>query len=169
MATFFQEELQRQVDARGEIVRWGMLLGVATAALMEVIDTSITNVALPHIQGNLGATTSEAAWVVTSYGIANVITMPLAVLLGDLFGKKSYFIFSMIGFTVASAVCGMADSLTTLVIARVMQGLFGGGLLAKAQAFLFEGFPPKSKAWSRASLASASSSAQSWGPPWVAG
>ncbi|MBN9396676.1 MAG: DHA2 family efflux MFS transporter permease subunit [Candidatus Melainabacteria bacterium] len=143
MATFFQEELQRQVDARGEIVRWGMLLGVATAALMEVIDTSITNVALPHIQGNLGATTSEAAWVVTSYGIANVITMPLAVLLGDLFGKKSYFIFSMIGFTVASAVCGMADSLTTLVIARVMQGLFGGGLLAKAQAFLFEGFPPE--------------------------
>ena len=143
MATFFQEELQRQVDARGEIVRWMMLIGVSIAALMEVIDSSITNVALPHIQGNLGATTSEAAWVVTAYSIANVITMPLAVMLGQMFGKKSYFIFSIVGFTIASIACGMASSLLFLVIARVVQGLFGGGLLAKAQAFLFEGFPPE--------------------------
>jgi DHA2 family multidrug resistance protein len=143
MATFFQEELQRQVDARGEIVRWMMLFGVSIAALMEVIDTSITNVALPHIQGNLGATTSEAAWVVTAYSIANVITMPLAVMLGQMFGKKSYFIFSIIGFTFASIACGMSTSLLALVLARVVQGLFGGGLLAKAQAFLFEGFPPE--------------------------
>jgi DHA2 family multidrug resistance protein len=142
MSTFFQEELQRQVEERGEIVRWMMLLGVSTAALMEVIDSSITNVALPHIQGNLGATTSEAAWVVTAYSIANVITMPLAVMLGAMFGKKSYFIFSIIGFTAASIACGMAPSLLFLVLARVVQGLFGGGLLAKAQAFLFEGFPP---------------------------
>ncbi len=143
MATYFQEELQRQVDQRGEIVRWMLLLGVAIAALMEVIDTSITNVALPHIQGNLGATTSEAAWVVTAYSIANVITMPLAVMLGQMFGKKSYFIFSIIGFTFASIACGMATSLLMLVLSRVVQGLFGGGLLAKAQAFLFEGFPPE--------------------------
>ncbi len=141
MATFFQEELQREVDKRGESVRWMLLLGVATAALMEVIDSSITNVALPHIQGNLGATTSEAAWVVTSYAIANVITMPLAVMLGDLFGKSRYFIFSLIGFTLASVLCGMSTSLNTLIFARVLQGLFGGGLLAKAQAFLFEAFP----------------------------
>ncbi len=143
MATFFQGELQRQVDARGEIVRWMMLFGVSIAALMEVIDTSITNVALPHIQGNLGATTSEAAWVVTAYSIANVITMPLAVMLGQMFGKKSYFIFSIVGFTIASIACGMSTSLLALVLARVVQGLFGGGLLAKAQAFLFEGFPPE--------------------------
>jgi DHA2 family multidrug resistance protein len=142
MKTFFQEELQRQVEARGEIVRWMMLIGVSTAALMEVIDSSITNVALPHIQGNLGVTSSEAAWVVTAYSIANVITMPLAVMLGQIFGKKSYFIFSVIGFTVASIACGMAPTLLVLVISRVVQGLFGGGLLAKAQAFLFEGFPP---------------------------
>ena len=141
--TFFQEELQRQVDEKGEIVRWMMLIGVSVAALMEVIDTSITNVALPHIQGNLGATTSEAAWVVTAYSIANVITMPLAVMLGHMFGKKSYFIFSIIGFTIASVACGMASTLLFLVLARVVQGLFGGGLLAKAQAFLFEGFPPE--------------------------
>ncbi len=142
MATFFQEELQKQVDKNGEIVRWMLLIGVAMSALMEVIDSSITNVALPHIQGNLGATTSEAAWVVTSYAIANVITMPLAVMLGKMFGKKSYFIFSVIGFTVASMACGLAPNLITLVLARILQGLFGGGLLAKAQAFLFESFPP---------------------------
>ena len=142
MATFFQEELQRQVDQNGEIVRWLLLIGVAMSALMEVIDSSITNVALPHIQGNLGATVSEAAWVVTSYAIANVITMPLAVMLGKMFGKKSYFIFSVIGFTVASMACGLAPNLGMLVLARILQGLFGGGLLAKAQAFLFESFPP---------------------------
>lgn len=143
MATFFQEELQRRVDSEGEIVRWLFLLGVSVAALMEVIDSSITNVALPHIQGNLGATTSEAAWVVTSYSIANVITMPLAVMLGNIFGKKGYFMLSLLGFTVASMACGTATSLLALVLARVLQGLFGGGLLAKAQAFLFEGFPPE--------------------------
>ncbi|PZM80867.1 MAG: MFS transporter [Candidatus Melainabacteria bacterium] len=143
MATYLQEALQRRVDENGEIVRWLFLVGVAIAALIEVIDTSITNVALPHIQGNLGATTSEAAWVVTSYSIANVITMPLAVMFGDMFGKKRYFIFSMIGFTVASILCGISNDLLTLVLARVMQGLFGGGLLAKAQAFLFEAFPPE--------------------------
>src|ERR1700734_3622126 len=108
MATFFQGELQKQVDQKGEIVRWMLLIGVATSALMEVIDSSITNVALPHIQGNLGATTSEAAWVVTSYAIANIITMPLAVMLGKMFGKKTYFIFSVMGFTIASMACGLA-------------------------------------------------------------
>lgn len=143
MATYYQIELQKRVDESGEIVRWLFLIGVAIAALIEVVDTSITNVALPHIQGNLGATTSEAAWVITSYSIANVITMPLAVMFGDMFGKKRYFIFSMIGFTVASVACGMANDLLSLVLARVAQGLFGGGLLAKAQAFLFEGFPPE--------------------------
>ncbi len=150
MATFFQEELQRRVEEEGEIVRWLMLVGVAIAALMEVIDTSITNVALPHIQGNLGATTSEAAWVVTSYSIANVITMPLAVMFGDIFGKKRYFVFSMIGFTIASIACGLAGDLLSLVLARVAQGLFGGGLLAKAQAFLFEGFPPEKQGFVQA-------------------
>jgi DHA2 family multidrug resistance protein len=143
MATYLRQELQKSVDENGEIVRWLFLIGVAIAALIEVIDSSITNVALPHIQGNLGATASEAAWVITSYSITNVITMPLAALLGDLFGRKRYFVFSIFGFTIASILCGLSNSLTTLVLARVLQGLFGGGLLAKAQALLFEGFPPE--------------------------
>ena len=139
--TYYQAELKRLVQENGEIHRWLLALGVSIGALMEVIDSSITNVALPHIQGNLGATTSEAAWVVTAYSVANVITMPLAVWLGETFGKKNYFVFSMIGFTAASMACGLAPSLVILVLSRVLQGLFGGGLLAKAQAFLFESFP----------------------------
>jgi DHA2 family multidrug resistance protein len=140
---YYKDELARQVTANGEIYRYLLALGVAIGALLEVVDSSITNVALPHIQGNLGATASEAAWVVTSYSVANVITMPLAVWLGDVFGKKNYFIFSMIGFTITSMMCGLAPNLLVLVFARVLQGLFGGGLLAKAQAFLFESFPPE--------------------------
>jgi DHA2 family multidrug resistance protein len=142
-STFYQQELTRKVEKDGEIVRWMLLLGVSIAALLEVIDSSITNVALPHIQGNLGATASEAAWVVTAYAVANVITMPLAVMLGNIFGKKPYFILSVIGFTIASVLCGISPNLTTLVLNRVLQGLFGGGLLAKAQAILFESFPPE--------------------------
>jgi DHA2 family multidrug resistance protein len=145
-ATYYQRELQKHIAENGEIYRYLLALGVSIGALLEVVDTSITNVALPHIQGNLGATPSEAAWVVTAYSVANVITMPLAVWFGDVFGKKSYFIFSMIGFTVTSMVCGLAPNLLTLIIARVAQGLFGGGLLAKAQAFLFESFPPQQQA-----------------------
>ena len=139
--TYYQEELKRKVAENGEIYRFMLAPGVSIGALLEVVDSSITNVALPHIQGNLGATASEAAWVVTAYAVANVITMPLAVWFGDMFGKKNYFIFSMIGFTATSMLCGVAPNLTTLVIGRVLQGLFGGGLLAKAQAFLFESFP----------------------------
>src|ERR1700722_13987661 len=130
--SYYQQALARKIDENGEIYRWMLALGVSIAALLEVVDTSITNVALPHIQGNLGATASEAAWVVTAYSVANVITMPLAVWLGDVFGKKSSFVFSMVGFTVTSMMCGCAPDLLTLVLARVLQGLFGGGLLAKA-------------------------------------
>ncbi|HEY3783462.1 MAG TPA: DHA2 family efflux MFS transporter permease subunit [Fimbriimonadaceae bacterium] len=116
-------------------------ISVAIAALLEVIDTSIVNVALTDMQASLGATLSEVGWVVTSYGIANVIMIPLSAWLGDTFGKKRYFVFAMAGFTLASVMCGLAPNLQTLIIARIIQGLMGGGLLAKAQAFLFENFP----------------------------
>lgn len=78
----------------------------------------------------------------TGYAIANVVLIPLSDWLGDVFGKKTYFVFSMAGFTLASVLCGFATNLPMLVIARILQGLFGGGLLAKAQAILFETFPP---------------------------
>ncbi len=123
-------------------LKWAIALTASLGAILEVIDTSIVNVALTDIQATLGATVSEVGWVITGYAIANVILIPLSAWLGDLFGKKTYFVFSMAGFTLASVLCGFAPNLPILVMARILQGLFGGGLLAKAQAILFETFPP---------------------------
>lgn len=122
--------------------QWAIALTASLAAILEVIDTSIVNVALVNIQASLGATLAEVSWVVTGYAIGNVIVLPLAAKLGDRFGKKTYFLFSLIGFTAASVLCGLAANLPVLVLARLAQGLLGGGLLAKAQAILFETFPP---------------------------
>src|SRR5471032_598217 len=121
-------------------LKWAIVITAAFAAILEVIDVSIVNVALPYMQGNLGATFSEIGWVSTSYSIANVIVIPLSAYLGLRFGKKRYFIFSLVAFTLASVMCGLADNLSMLIIGRIIQGLGGGGLLAKAQALMFETF-----------------------------
>ncbi len=123
-------------------LKWAILFSACLGAMMETVDTSIVNVAVPDMRGNLGATLSEIGWVSTGYTMANVIIIPLTAWLGVRFGKKNYFLFSLVSFTVASVLCGMADSLGTLIAARVFQGLAGGGLLAKAQSLLFETFPP---------------------------
>ncbi|HTU59649.1 MAG TPA: DHA2 family efflux MFS transporter permease subunit [Polyangiales bacterium] len=133
-------------DEPEQVNKWAVAAAVATGALLEVIDTSIVNVALTEIQGAVGATLSQISWVVASYAVANVIVLPLSPWLGERFGKKRYFVFSMIGFTVASMLCGIATNLPMLVFARVLQGLAGGGLLAKAQAILFETFPREEQA-----------------------
>jgi DHA2 family multidrug resistance protein len=130
--------------------KWAVAVAVATGALLEVIDTSIVNVALAQIQASLGATLTEVSWVVSSYAVANVITLPLSAWLGHRFGKKNYFLFSLVSFVVASMMCGMATSFSMLVVARVLQGLAGGGLLAKAQAILFETFPREEQAMAQA-------------------
>jgi len=127
-------------------VRWVIAVTVSFAALLEVLDTSIVNVAMTHMQGNLGATLSEIGWVSTGYSIANAIIIPLSAWLGKFFGKKGYFVFSLIGFTLSSVLCGFATSLPMLIASRILQGLCGGGLLAKAQAILFETFPPEEQA-----------------------
>jgi len=137
-------------DINPEWIRWIIAITVSLGAILEIIDTSIVNVALPHMQGNLGATLSEIGWVVTGYAIANVIIIPLTAWLGDFFGKKAYFVFSLIGFTVASVMCGFAATLPALVASRILQGLCGGGLLAKAQSILFETFPPEEQGMAQA-------------------
>jgi DHA2 family multidrug resistance protein len=137
----FPEKVNKMAAEQGEFVRWMITVAVSLGALLELIDTSIVNVALPPIQGNLGATLSEAGWVITGYSCANAVIIPLTAWLGDVFGRKGYFMFSMIGFTIASVTCGLAPNLPILVISRILQGLMGGGLLAKAQAILFETFP----------------------------
>jgi DHA2 family multidrug resistance protein len=132
--------------AREGWLKWAIAISAAFAAILEVIDVSIVNVALPYMQGNLGATLSEIGWVSTGYSIANVIVIPLSAWLGSHFGKKRYFVFSLIAFTIASVMCGLATNLSMLIIGRVIQGLGGGGLLAKAQALMFETFPPSEQA-----------------------
>ncbi len=130
--------------------RWLIAVAVATGAMLEIVDTSIVNVALIDIQTSLGATLSDTSWVVSSYAVANVIILPMSAWLGDRFGKKRYFQFSLIGFLIASILCGMATTLPMLILARVLQGLAGGGLLAKAQAILYETFPQSEQAMAQA-------------------
>ncbi|HEY4240397.1 MAG TPA: DHA2 family efflux MFS transporter permease subunit [Kofleriaceae bacterium] len=126
--------------------RWLIAVAVALGALLEVVDVSIVNVALTNMQNSFGATLTQVSWVVSSYAVANVIILPLTAWLGGRFGKKRYFVWSLIGFVAASALCGMAQNLPMLIAARVLQGLMGGGLLAKAQAILFETFPKREQA-----------------------
>jgi MFS transporter, DHA2 family, multidrug resistance protein len=114
---------------------------VVLAALMQVIDSSIVNVALPDMMGNLGASLDEIAWVSTGYILASVIIIPLTGWLGDFFGRKRYFVGSIIIFTVASFLCGASHSLAALVFWRIIQGLGGGALMTVSQAVLFESFP----------------------------
>ncbi len=128
------------------MLKWAISLTASLGAILEVIDTVITNVALPDIRGNLGASLSEAGWVSTSYACANVVIIPLSAWLGYRFGKKNYFVFSLIGFTLASLFCGLAPNLGMLIFARVIQGIAGGGLLAKAQSIVFETFPNSERA-----------------------
>lgn len=130
--------------------KWAVAFAVALGALLEVIDTSIVNVGLNDMQTSLGASLSQASWIVSSYAVANVIILPLAAWLGHRFGKKRYFVFSLVGFTTASVLCGMSTNLPMLVIARVLQGLTGGGLMAKAQSILFESFPREEQATAQA-------------------
>ena len=121
--------------------KWIITITVITAALLELIDTTIVNVALPKIQGNLGATLEDVAWVVTGYAVANVIILPMSGWLGSYFGRKNYFLASIIIFTIASFLCGNSSSLNELVIFRILQGLAGGGLISTGQAILLETWP----------------------------
>jgi DHA2 family multidrug resistance protein len=114
---------------------------VVLAALMQVIDSSIVNVALPDMMGNLGASLDEIAWVSTGYILASVVIIPLTGWLGDFFGRKRYFVGSIVIFTISSFLCGASHSLAALVFWRIIQGLGGGALMTVSQAVLFESFP----------------------------
>src|SRR5581483_3716379 len=121
--------------------RWIPAIAVMSSAVMEVIDTSVVNVSLPHIAGSLSATVDEATWVLTSYIVANAIILPISGWLANYFGRKRLLLFVVTGFTVSSLLCGLAPSLPALVFFRVMQGTTGGGLQPLSQAVLLESFP----------------------------
>lgn len=125
--------------------RFIIVLTTVTAAVMELIDTSIVNVGLNQIAGSLGVTIEDISWVITAYAIANVIIIPLTGFLAEYFGRKTYYIVSMILFTIASYMCAESTSLVELVIWRFVQGVGGGALLSTSQAILFDAFEPKDR------------------------
>jgi DHA2 family multidrug resistance protein len=137
VSTEGREEEEFRLDFR----RWMLIFGMMLAMILEILDTSIVNVALPDMMGNLGATVDEISWVVTGYIIANVVIIPMTSWLTHLFGRRRYFVSSILLFTAASALCGMATSLPALVGFRILQGLGGGALLATVQAVMVELFP----------------------------
>src|ERR1700685_4213272 len=124
---------------------WLITLSVMMAVFMEVLDTSIANIALPHIAGSLSATPEEATWVLTSYLVSNAIILPMTGWLGNYFGRKRVLISCIVMFTITSALCGMAWSLPTLILARVLQGAGGGAMVPIAQAIMLESFPPNKR------------------------
>src|SRR5579863_8664009 len=124
---------------------WLIAVVVAMAAFMEVLDTSIANVALPHIAGDLGASNDQSTWVLTSYLVSNAIILPISGWLAGVFGRKRFFLTCIVVFTLSSLLCGAAPTLAALIFFRVLQGVGGGGLQPMAQAILADTFPPQKR------------------------
>ena len=131
------------IEEQGDPHRWLIALAATLASLMQVIDTSIVNVAIPHMMGELGASIDEIAWVSTGYILASVIVIPMTAWLSGYFGRKRYFTTSILVFTVASFFCGASSTLPMLVFWRIVQGIGGGALLSTSQAVIYEAFPKK--------------------------
>lgn len=130
------------VPAAVTISPWLIASTVMLATFMEVLDTSVANVALPHIAGNLSSTTEEATWVLTAYLVANAIVLPMSGWFSSLFGRKRFYMACVLLFTLSSALCGLAPSLDWLIFFRIVQGLGGGALQPTSQAIMRESFPP---------------------------
>jgi len=128
--------------AEKHINPWIIAISVMFATFMEVLDTTVVNVSLPHIAGSLSATIDEATWVLTSYLVANAIILPMTGWLASVFGRKNLLMASVVGFTTASFLCGLAPNLPSLILFRVLQGATGGALQPLSQAVLLEAFPP---------------------------
>jgi DHA2 family multidrug resistance protein len=141
LATVTQAARPSQAFEEVSRYRWLILFGLITAAIMEVLDTTIVNVALPQMAGNLGATNQEIGWVSTGYILANVVVLPMTAFLVGRFGRKNYLAFSIILFIAASFFCGTSHNLLELVIWRILQGAGGAALLSTAQATLRQIFP----------------------------
>src|SRR6202050_5227438 len=124
---------------------WVIAITVTLATFMEVLDTSIANVALPHIAGGLGASQDEATWVLTSYLVANAVILPASAYLTTFLGRKRFYMICVLLFGISSALCGLAPSLPLLIFFRILQGAGGGGLAPSEQAILADTFEPKDR------------------------
>lgn len=124
---------------------WIIAIAVMLGTFMEVLDTTVVNVALPHIAGSLSATVDETTWVLTSYLVSNAIILPMTGWLGNYFGRKRILLASVLGFTLSSLACGLAPTLPILILFRIIQGATGGGLQPLSQAIMLEAFPPEKR------------------------
>lgn len=143
------------MEQQNSLVEYGSRRVIITitavfCALLEIIDTTIVNVALNNMRGSLGATLSEVSWVITAYAIANVIVVPMTSWLSQQFGRRNYFAASVMIFTVASFLCGNSTSISELILFRFIQGLGGGALLVTSQTIITESYPPEKRAMAQA-------------------
>src|SRR5687767_5400456 len=125
----------------GTVRRWAITATVMTVTVMQVLDVTVINVALPHMQGSLSAGTDEVSWVLTSYLAANAVVLPATGWLAGVLGRKRFFLICTVGFTTASVLCGLSPNIETLLLARMLQGLCGGPLMPLSQAIMWEIFP----------------------------
>src|SRR6188768_4457993 len=143
------------VVQQDDLVEYGFRRVIITitavvCALLEIVDTTIVNVALTHMRGSLGATLTDVAWVITAYAIANVIVIPMTSWLSQQFGRRNYFATSIVVFTVASFLCGNATNIWELVAFRFIQGLGGGALLVTSQTIITESYPIEKRGMAQA-------------------
>jgi MFS transporter, DHA2 family, multidrug resistance protein len=124
---------------------WIIAIAVMCATFMEILDTTVVNVSLPHIAGSMSATVEESTWALTSYLVANAIVLPITGWLGNYFGRKRLLMFAVIGFTTSSVLCGLAPNLMSLIVFRILQGASGGALQPLSQAVMLEAFPPEDR------------------------
>src|SRR5215467_6603495 len=128
-----------------EVNPWIVAVAVMCATFMEVLDTTVVNVSLPHIAGSMSATVNEATWALTSYLVANAVVLPITGWLGNYFGRKRLLMLAAGGFTVTSVLCGIAPNLPALIFFRVLQGASGGALQPLSQAVMLEAFPARDR------------------------
>src|ERR1700730_791294 len=154
-------------DAAGRtaINPWIIAVTVTLATFMELLDTAIANVALPHIAGGLAVSYDESTWVLTSYLVSNAVVLPLSAWLSRVFGRKRYYMAFVLLFTMSSLFCGLAPSLGLLIFFRVLQGVGGGGLAPVEQAILVDTFPPNKRPAAFALYSMAIVTAPAIGPP----
>jgi len=136
----------KAVVARREVNPWVVALTVTLATFMELLDTSIANVSLPHIAGGLGRSFDEVTWILTTYLVANAVVLPMSAWLSRVFGRKNYYMACVALFTLTSFFCGVAPTLGVMLVSRVLQGIGGGGLAPVEQAILIDTFPPAKRA-----------------------
>jgi DHA2 family multidrug resistance protein len=124
---------------------WFVVLAVAPAAFMEVLDSTVVNVSIPHMAGSLGVTNEEATWAITTYLVANAVVLPMTGWLANFFGRRKLFLFCLFTFTLASVLCGISPNLTALLFFRVLQGVSGGILIPISQSIMMESFPSRQR------------------------